>query len=237
MAETTPTQVDDAGTAPGSELTIPKYRLDEVSAKLKRLEEEVALKDRLYLEDRQRANAERQAPQRPALPTAEELGLDPGVYKAIHTLADKIADQRVSEKEALFGQQIGILAGRTEKAELLSKRGSGEAKYLDEVDRRQKEHFARTGGFLPAEMALDLIKSADKDKEIQERDRQIERLKTQLATGKIPDPEPSGPSGQATRDAPTTGGGGGGERKTFAQLSIQEMEAQMDERFKRGDTV
>lgn len=235
MAETTAAQADAPGTAPGAELTIPKYRLDEVSAELKRVREELQLKDRLYLEDRQRAAAERQIPPQRKIKSAEELGIDPQTYKAIQEMASEIADLRVADKEAMFGQQIGILAGRTEKAELIAKRGASETKYLDEIDRRQKAHFQATGGFLPAEMALDLIKLGDKD-------REIERLKAQIA-GKAPPAETpestsSGPSAAGTRDVPTTGASSGSSgKKKFSELTVEEMEAQMDERFKGGDTL
>lgn len=234
MADNAPEQSGASGTAPGDTLQIPKYRLDEVSNELRRVREELAIKDRLILETQTRM-AQPQA-REPELPTAEELGLDQQTYKAISKIAERIVATRVAPEKAMLEQQIGMLSARTEKAELLASRGADKEKYLPEIQRRQQDHFRNTGGFLPAEMALKLIQG-------DEADKRIAALEARLAAGNgaggVPDHSSSattsGPGAGGTRELPSAGSGAGGsagsQQKNFSDLSIEEMERNLEEQF------
>lgn len=239
MADNAPEQSGASGAAPGETLQIPKYRLDEVSNELRRVREELAIKDRLILEQQTRMTQPQ--PRGPELPTAEELGLDPQTYKAISKIAEKIVETRVAPEKAMLEQQIGMLSARTEKAELLAARGADKEKYLPEIQRRQQEHYRTTGGFLPAEMALKLIQA-------DEADAKIRALEARLAgNGGAPQPPAAaataqagstGPGASGTRELPSAGAGGGGsagsQSKGFSELTLEEMERNLEDQFGKG---
>ena len=97
------------GTAPAAgadELSIPKHRFDEVNNELKRAREEMAMKDRLYMDERQRALAQQARPQQPEI-TPEETGLDPAVHQAVGKMATKIAERMIAES-VMSSQAIGL---------------------------------------------------------------------------------------------------------------------------------
>lgn len=250
MAEPAQAQPGAPAPAAGEELSIPKHRFDEVNNEVRRLREDIANERRLYSEERQRMLAATRQPPAAEI-TPEETGLDPQVHQAVVKVAEKIAGKRIAEMQAVHDQQIGILAGRTEKAELLAARGSDKAKYLPEIQARQQEHFRTTGGFLPADIALEMIQSKEKD------DR-IRALEAKLAGNPPPaaaapgapaaapaaaaPAAPSGgvPSAAGTRQMPGTGGGSPApaqpspEGTEFGKLSLAEMEARLEAEFGKG---
>lgn len=223
------------------DLQIPKHRFDEVMAELRRTREELTVKDQLYTSERQRALAKDQQPQGPKIASAEDLGLDPATYKAVAQLSQQIAGAMVAQKETQMNAQFGTLFERTEQAQLVATHGPEATKHLADVKRRQEDHFRATGGFLPAETALQLIKSDAKDSE-------ITKLRAQIAAaqgGTVA--APAAPVQQPTRGLPNSaatqalpGGGGGaaaGGAKTFGQGSIEEMEAALEAQFGQGSVL
>lgn len=239
---------NDPGTPPagGAELTIPKHRLDEALAEVRRAREELAIKDQLLM---QTVNARNQ-PQAPVEQEerAEDYGLDQQTFQNIQKLIDVKTRKAVAKKEAEFSQQIGILANRTEKAELLATHGSDKAKYLDRVQKMQQDQFRQTGTFMPAELALKLIQS-------DEREREVTRLLAEnqaLRAGQSVEPtEPpaqvapsqsySGvPNAAATRQVPSVApaaASGPAQTKSFSELSVEEMEARLDRGISGGSIL
>ena len=227
MVDTQAASAADGGSAPASTLSIPKERFDEVNSEVKRLREELGIKDRLITE----SQARMLQPQRPAEPaelTPEETGLDPTTHAAVMKVSKVVASRIIAAKEAQFGQQIGALAGRTEKAELIATRGSDKAKYLGDVEKRQQDHWQRTGQFLPADIALDLILMGEKD-------ARIAALEKQLAGGPAaPAAASQGglPNAAATREIAS---GGGAPKitgaKSFGEMNLEEMEADLERRM------
>lgn len=249
MAEPNQSTTGTPASAAGDELTIPKHRFDEVNNELRRVREEGSIKDRLYLEERQRAM---QAQRQPVADiTAEETGLEPQVHQAVMKVANKVAERIVAERSAVYEQQIGILAGRTEKAELLASKGADKAKYLPEVLQRQQDHFRSTGSFLPAETALELILSREKDQRIKELEARVAGGSTTQATATSTATPAAAqtaatqggiPSAAGTRQMPGGGAAGGAPapspaNASFKDLSIEEMEARLSKQFEEGATL
>lgn len=238
MADPNPGQPGSAPTAGAEELSIPKHRFDEVNNELRRLREEVGMKDRLYMEDRQRA-AQQQRPQQPES-TPEESGLDPAVHNAVLKMATKIADSRIAREREQFSQQIGFIANKLEKTELIAAKGADKAKYLVEIESMQQDQLRRTGAYLPAEIALEMIQSREKD-------QRIRALEAQLAGGippaqNPPPPSPAPPQGGVPSAAGTRQIPGGAPvvspaGATFGQLTLEEMEARLDAGFKSGSAL
>lgn len=249
MAEPTPGQPGASPAAGGEELTIPKHRFDEVNNRLRQVEQDREIERRLYNEDRQRQLQSQRAPVDADI-TAEESGLDPQVHQAVMKMANRVAERIVTSKTQVYEQQIGILANRTEKAELLASKGSDKAKYLPEIQQRQQDHFRATGSFLPAETALDLILSREKDGRIRELEAKLAGQTVgapAAATTTAPAQNtyaPSGgvPSAAGTRQMPGGGAGGGSASPSpagtpFGQLSLEEMEARLSKQFDEGATL
>lgn len=240
------TQADtvDSSTTPasaaGDELSVPKYRLDEVTARLRQKEEEMAMKDRLYLEDRDRFSRATQPQQVETEITPEETGLDPQTHQAVLKAAKAIAGRMIQGQNQQIGQQIGILANRTERAELVASRGKEALTKAPEIERMQKEHYQRTGGFLPMDTAFDIIESKSEKGKLQALSAEIEKLKAQLAGKTVEEtetPQATGvPNATATRQIPGGGPAPAG-KKSFAESSLEEMEAALETQFRSGATL
>lgn len=242
MSADTPGQAPGATPpAGGAELSIPKHRFDEVANELKRLRDEVSQKDQLYSQERQRYLAALQPQSQEPELTPEDTGLDPTMHKAVLKAAERIASKVVAKERQMVEGYVGQLAARTEKAELMAKKGAGVEKYMPEILKRQQQHAQMTGGFLPADVALAIIESEEKDAKIRD-------LEARLAAkpGAEPPPQaqasaaPQGggggvPPAAGTREIPGGGpSGGGGGQKAYSELSIEEMEARLEEQFKAG---
>lgn len=244
-ADINPASAGDPTTAAGSELSIPKARFDEVNARLRQKEEELAIKDRLYLENLQRTRAEAQ-PLQARVMTPEESGLDPETHAKVMKMTQFAVEQAVSKEREMFGQQIGILSARTEKAELLSEKGADKAKHYPEIQRRQQAHYQRTNSFLPAEIALAMIESDEKDAKIRALEARIagqpapagQSAAAAVAQGTSPAASASGPNAAGSRMMPGSGGSGAASAasaaKDFSELSVEEMEARLEEQTKAG---
>lgn len=246
-AVTQPAPSGSQAPAARDELLIPKHRYDEIAAELRRAREEIGMKDQLYMQERQQQLA-RSQPQQPEI-TPEETGLDPQLHSAVVKAAKRIAEVTIAKERQVVEGYVGQLHQKAERAELLATKGADKVKYLPEIQRRQMEHNRSTGGFLPAEIALTLIQADEKD----ERIRQLE---ARLAGGQAAiDPAPaqpaqaappapassvSVPSAAGTRHMPTGGApapAAANLASGFAGLSVEEMEARLDERFRGGESL
>lgn len=243
-AETQPGNTGQAtDPAPGAEPLIPKHRLDEVAAELRRVREEMAMKDNLYLQDRQRTIQAAQPRQTEAELTPEDTGLDPQTHQAVVKTARVLAGRMIQQERVNFEQQIGILANRTEKAELLATHGADKAKLIPEIQKRQQQHYQATGSFLPAEVALKLIQADEYESRIKALEARLAGAPSQPAQAPQVQTQPqtysatfSAPSAAGTRTIPGGGGAIGtpGAAKSFSELSWEEMEARLEEQFKAG---
>lgn len=243
-AETTPPTGGEAqAPAPGAELSIPKHRYDEVAAELRRVREAEAMKDRLYMEERNRWLAQQQQTQ-PQIPDSpDEYGLDPQTFNGVKKLAAKMAEGIISQQKQVFEQQIGILANRTEKAEFLAMKGSDKAKYMPRIQEEQQKHYQATGTYMSAEIAFELIRA----KENEARIAQLEARLAGQAPATTPEQQPQVlppqqgshggvPSAAGTRQLPS---GGAPQAQSpsgteFGNLSLEEMEARLEQEFRGG---
>ncbi len=234
----------DSSTTPapaaGDELSIPKHRFDQVNDEVRRLREEISMKDRLYMDDRQQFVRAQQPQQTEAEITPEETGLDPQTHTAVLKAAKAIAGRMIQGYSQQVGQQIGVLANRTEKAELVASRGKEALAKVPEIERLQKEHYQRTGGFLPADTAYDIIESKGKDSKFQALEAKIAALTAQLAGKPVEEvteqPAAGVPNAAATRQIPG-GGPAPAQKKSFAESSLEEMEAALETQFRSGATL
>ena len=174
----------DTAPAGGAEPMVPKSRLDEVLASQRRLEDALQVERQLY--NQQRAREQQSQNRGPSLPTAEDLGLDPQTHKALATMVQAQLAPLVAQKDAEYRALIGAAGVRAERAELLGRNGPGSAKYLKRVEELQVQHQQATGGWLPAEQALQIAKSDEAMDENSKLRAEVEKLRAAQAGGGQP---------------------------------------------------
>lgn len=231
--------------AGGQELSIPKHRFDEVNNELKRFREEQTIKDQLYLQERQRLmqSLQPQPAQAPEI-TAEETGLDPQLHAAVLKAARAISGREIAQAKSQIAQQFGILANRTEKAEFLASHGADKAKYYQEIQRRQQQHYQETGGYMPSDLVYKLIRADELEARFAREQGQPPAQGSPQAPAFQPQapaqPAYQGvPNAAATRQMPTSGSPGNqaAAPQSFSAGSLEEMEARLEEQFRAGNTL
>lgn len=212
-------------TAGGQELTIPKWRLDEVSAQLRAAREELEIKNRLINEVSQRQQPHAAADEI----TPEQTGLDPMVHEAALRIARTIAKNETESLKKEFRSMVGALGNDVEATKFLMKHGNDKATYVEKIREFQKRHVATTGGYIDMESAFKMIRY----------DEMISRGSAprveQPAATPVQHMEPAYPNPALTRVQPASSGVAGA--KTFAELSEDEMEARLNEALSAGEAI
>ena len=156
-----------------------------------------------------------------------------------------VADRRIAKERQVFEAQLGQLANRAEKAELLATHGADKAKYIPAIEQRQRQHWQQTGTYMPAATALDLIRSGEKDQRIAELEAKLAAGNGGQAAPQVQETAPAathasgGPQAAGTRERP----GASAPRApspanaNFSDLSVEEMEARLETQFKSGTTL
>jgi hypothetical protein len=137
---------------PEQELSIPKHRYDAAAERVRRLEEEVALKDR--------ALNQVLSSQRPQAPVEEDdevelenLGLTREVTKKVKGIIGK----QIGKAEQKFGGVISNLASRVEETQFIQEYGADKKKFLEKM-REKRNAMAARGAWLPLEEIFKLVK-------------------------------------------------------------------------------
>lgn len=215
---------------PVSEPMIPKHRLDELSARIKRQNEEIAMKDELI-----QNYSSQNKPKEPSDElNAEDLGIDQDTFNA----ARQIASHEIAKVEVKNRQNLGHLANSLEKTQFLMKHGKGAELYVSRVDEFRKRHHQLTGTFLDMETAYKTVKY-DEMMAKQTRATPAPTPTTQVAAttpapvveDQVDNPPASHPGAAGTNIStpgapivvPTD--------KTLAEMTVDEMEA----RFEKED--
>jgi len=132
----------------GGETSVPKYRLDEVSARLRAAEDALRVKDDLI---NQYAR-----PQQNQQVNFEEIGLDDRTGKAVMMLAEQIANKKISEASKGFQQQLAHLGQKTDRAEFLQS-FPGKEQYIDKINAYRLRQYQETGTGMSMETAYKLV--------------------------------------------------------------------------------
>ncbi len=192
--------------AESQEPMIPKYRLDQLTARMRSLEEALQIKD-------QAINQLTQAMPRGQQPDEDEellQAMDPAQVKAMRKLLGKEIEKGRQE----FGAVIGALGNRVEEANFLLNHGKDKSKYLDRI-REMKREYAMRGVPLDSEAAYKFIRveeleaEASKPKKVAEAQPVAEKK------------EETAPPAKLTQQKPAT-----------QERTIEDIEAELDEQIK-----
>jgi hypothetical protein len=219
----------EAGAAPASEPTIPKWRLDEIAARLRAAQEELEMKNQLL-------NQFRPQPTQNQGPTPEEVGLDAQTAQAVQRLATHIADQKLRAAAAPLQHQMANMANRMEETQFLLNHGKDKSKYLDKIKEQRQRHFQQTGGYMGVEDAYKLVMFD----ELMSRTQAKPAGQTNQNQAAPAANGPEAQSGGGIPDASQTRGTGGTNQpasKSFDEMTFEEKEAYLDRQLGSGNTL
>lgn len=182
-----------------AEPMVPKYRLDEQASQINFLKETIKLQQ----EALGQVNRQVRQPQDPAAEIEELKDLDPALLRGIKRLiGGEIQNQAQPLRAAL-----GSLANRTEEQGFVNEYGKESKKYLAPI-RQKIQEYAQKGMPLDMEMAYKMIRFDEMESSPKKAPKQVEApVESAPAT---PPPAQKGPA------------------KAFNELSIEEMEAQLE---------
>lgn len=211
-------------TAPEGHL-IPKHRLDEVTARLRDREREIAMKDELLNQFRPQHV---QVPEKDEI-NYEELGLDPNLGKAIDRIVEVRTQKKLQAAGAQIGNQIRAVHGIAERSEFLVQNGKEKAKYMDSIEAERRRHYQLTGTILPIETAYKLVRLSEIESTAAARpavNSPVENANPNPyveTTGGAPDSRQTlGQQNAGTQNkAP----------KNFSEMTVEEMEAHLPKGF------
>lgn len=175
---------DPQSPAPAAgEPSVPKYRLDEIAARLRHAEEALRVKDELINQHLRPAQ-----PQQEQI-NFEEMGFDERTGKAILRMINQVADQKVQSATTKVNQQLGYLAQNTEEAKFLA-RFPDKAGYVSRINEHRQRHYQTTGMPLDMETAYKLVA-------FDEMASKASAPRAQPAQGQAPAPAPAASNVQA----------------------------------------
>jgi hypothetical protein len=140
------------------ELTIPKHRFDGVIEKVKRLTEELALKDRALSEVLQARQPQGQPAAEDEEAELESLGLSKEITKKLDKLFTKKLDQAVRQ----VGGHLSTIAMNVDETKFLQRKGLDKEVYLEKIREKRREAAARNS-FLSIDDAYGLIRFAEEE--------------------------------------------------------------------------
>lgn len=208
----------DASAAPG-EPNVPKWRMDQILAKLRQREEELAMKDQLLTQ-----LAPRQQVQAPSGPTAEELGLEPQVFQAVQKIAENMVQQRLGQEGQRIKHQLAAIANTQEETQFLMKYGKDKEAYLEKIKLQRQRHYQETGSYLSVENAYKLVQFDELTRRTQP--------KAAAASSAQPATTDEQPTSQAAPDANQTrqsqSAPAAPAKKQFSDMTPEEQEVYLD---------
>jgi hypothetical protein len=190
------------------EASIPKYRFDQVAARLRSLEEANQIKDQTIA----RLTQPVQGKQEPEEDDEVLQSLDSSQLKAVKKLIGKELEKGRQE----IGGVIGVLGNKVEAQAFLLNHGKDKSKYLERIQELRNEH-ARRGLFLDHETAYKFIRLEELEAAAT---KAPEKKPASVAAPERKDDVP--PPAQATQVNP----------KPQQERTIEEIEADLDEQIK-----
>jgi len=224
------TETDQAGDpAAGTQepqLSIPKWRFDEVSSKLRAKEEELQAKNQLL----EQVSAQRQQQAPGSEQELEDLGLEPATLQAVMKAAQRaLAPETMKLKQHMAGMKNGM-----EEMQFLLNHGKDKSSYLPKINEYRMNHYRRTGGYVDMDSAYKIVRFD----ELESRGNRQQPNAQQSQNTQTPtqaERESNFPNAEATRSTPA--GGAGMRSKTFTEMTPEEQEAVLDERIGQGHSV
>lgn len=222
---------------------IPKHRYDEVMARLRSKEEELEYKNQLM---QQLSSQKQETPVPDQGFTAEQLGLDEETFRAL----EKIADHKIGVVAKQYQAQLGHLANNVEASQFLARHGASSEADMKKADQYRRTHYQVTGSWLDLETAHKAAKfeemSAKKESVVPQNPQNphtqapVHNASQDGAQPVPPQPQPSAsqqPPAPVPPSVPPAGGshiqapsGGNVEPRNFEQMTVEEMEASLDQR-------
>lgn len=214
--------------AGAQELSIPKWRFDEVNARLRAREEEISIKDSL-LKQAVAQQQQQAQPQQPQGFSPEELGIDHQTFLAAQKIAGAIVDQRVGQEAGKLKGMIAQMANDLEEAKFLQ-RFPGKDAYLQKIREHRARHYQMTGGYIDLESAYKIVRFEETERQ-GARAPQAQAPQAQPQAPAYQQPEAGYPNPAMTRTAPA---GAVAPAKSYDEMSVEELEARLDEGFRSG---
>lgn len=225
MSEADNTLGGGAGPAPTQETQVPKWRLDEVLARLRAREEELEIKNQLL----HQAAPRTQQQQAPGM-TAEELGLEPQTFQAVQKVAQHLVSNQLGQAGAKIQGQLASVANQLEETQFLLNHGKDKQGYLDKIKAERQRHFQMTGTYISVENAYKLVMFDELTRQTASRGNPAPTQQAQAPVAQAP--AAGAPDTNQTRQgsagtAPTTG-------KSFSEMTLEEREAYLDAQLGGG---
>jgi hypothetical protein len=234
--EETQTAVPAAGNDGGP--SIPKWRFDEVNNAHKETKQELqALRD---LVNQRLAPQQQQRPQEPEVDFAQ-YGMDQDQGKAFMMLAKQAAKAEIAPELIKLRHQVAFQQTKLEEGEFLNTYGLDKASMLPAIREIRKQHAAQYGSFLPVETAFVLVQEQMRSRRAPAAQKGNAQAQAQMPTPTAHQPgvsdvanEGDYPGVNLTRNQvrPSAGGPAPAQArvaKSFAEMSIEEMEARLDD--------
>lgn len=221
MSEADNTGNPGAGTAPAQETQVPKWRLDEVLARLRSREEELDIKNQLLHQA-----APRTQQQAPGM-TAEELGLEQHTFQAVQKVAQHLVSNQLNQVGAKVQGQLASVANQLEETQFLLNHGKDKQGYLDKIKSERQRHFQTTGTYISVENAYKLVMFDELTRQTASRGTPAQQAPAQAAA-----PMSGAPDANQTRQGST--GAGPTASKSFSEMTLEEREAYLDAQLGGG---
>lgn len=213
QADSVNTQED---TAPAggeqAEQSIPKYRYDEVAARLRDAEDKLRQKDDQLDYARRAAMPQQQIQDDNS--ELEALGFDQNHTKAVSKLIQREAQKLAQPLRAA----VAHLAGSVEEQQFLIQHGKDKSSYLPKI-KAMKQEYAMRGMPLDSDMAYKYIR--------------YDEMEAAAARKPAPRQQEANIEREASAPPPATKVAA----KHFNEMSIEEKEAQLEEQFRANGPI
>lgn len=247
--------------APEHEITIPKWRLDQLARENREIKEELKM-SRQMMANLTASRAPQNQPE--PEPTAEDLGLDPQLAAAVNRLVQHQVRTIVAPEVKKVRNQAALAFGKGEEAEFLIANAKGDAKRMAQLRammpriKKYQQDAHEQGIPLTLDFAYKFVRLQDQEARGDNPPPRTQNPNPNpggnqgapAARSAAPAPapqvdefgdieEPSFPDPAATRMNPAGSGAAGGTApKSFEEMTPEEMEAALQEQgFSKGVTA
>jgi hypothetical protein len=192
---------------------VPLSRLNEVLERVRTLEQNEKVKDQLI---NHLQNSQRPAQNQDPSISAEKLGMDEATFQAVRQIVLAEVAPKVKKVEAF----IANVANTQDELMFVQKHGSDKMKHLDRIRQYQSDHYRRTGLPIDSEHAFAMIHYADSQNKQQ----------PQAPVAPVVQAQPAQPAAPIQAPGPT-GGAAQAPAKSLAEMTVEEMEAHLNQQL------